>query len=220
LPERSRFDTFHDIDHIKGATPAGNRAEKEAVMKIVKEFEAQGSRESVFDLFQDIPAVAQCLPGAQITGGEGEGPFQGTVTVAVGPVSASFEGEAAIASDRESFSGEIHGRGADKRGGNRGDLTLQYRLEPLDTDTTKVCIDVDVDLSGPIARFGRTGIMDEIANQLIGDFSSCLDAKLSAESPDEAASVAAGEIKGIRLFISGLSRSFRSWLGRVTRRSG
>ena len=139
--------------------------------------------------------------------------------VAVGPVSASFEGEATVVSNTQSFSGEIEGRGTDKRGGNRGELTLQYRLESTETGTTKVSIDVAVDLSGPIARFGRTGIMDEIANQLIGEFSSCLDAKLSAESPSDAASVVAPQIKGVRLFFSSVFRSFFGWLRRVLGRN-
>ena len=98
-------------------------------MDIAKVFEASGSRESVFELFQDVPSVAQCLPGAQITAGEGTGPFRGTVAVAVGPVSASFEGEANVSSEVSTFSGQIEARGTDLRGGNRGEITLQYRLE-------------------------------------------------------------------------------------------
>ena len=226
LPEHPQVDNFKDIDHIKGDADSpdgrvtGRALQPEgSTMKIVSEFEASGSRAAVFDLLQDIPSVAQCLPGARIIGGDGGGPFQGTVAVAIGPVSASFEGEATIESDRQSFSGEIKGHGTDKRGGNRGELTLQYRLEPTDTGTTKVCIDVEVELSGPIARFGRTGIMDEIANQLIGDFSSCLDETLSAGSPAEAASVAAPKIKGIRLFLSSAARSFSASLRRITGRN-
>ena len=183
-------------------------------MKIVKEFEASGSSESVFALFQDVPSVAQCLPGAQITTGEGQGPFQGTVAVAVGPVSASFEGEANVSSDASTLSGHIEGQGTDSRGGNRGEITLDYRVEPASGNTSTVFIDVSVDLSGPIARFGRTGLMNEIADQMIGDFSSCLDAKLAAESVEEAQEVAAApEIKGFRLFFSSLLSWFKRLFG-------
>jgi carbon monoxide dehydrogenase subunit G len=181
-------------------------------MKIIKELTVNGSRESVFELFQDIPSVAQCLPGAQITAGAGQGPFQGTVAVSVGPVSASFEGEATFSSDASTFSGEINGLGTDLRGGNRGDLTLRYRLEPAGAATTTVLTDVSVELSGPIARFGRTGLLNEIADQIIGEFSACLDTKSAAESVEAAQEVsAASEIKGIRLVFSSLI----GWLKRL-----
>ncbi len=186
-------------------------------MNIAREFEASGSQESVFELFQDIPSVAQCLPGARITSGEGRGPFQGTVAVAAGPVSASFEGEANFSSDPSTFSGQIEATGTDLRGGNRGEIKLAYLLNPAGTNTTTVSIDVQVELSGPIARFGRTGLMNEIADQMIGDFSSCLDAKLAAESVEKAQEVSAiSEIKGFRLFFS----SLLAWLRRLFVRTG
>ena len=68
-------------------------------------------------------------------------------------------------------------------------MTLDYKLKEIDR-STQVDIDVDLTLSGPIAQFGRVGLVTEVANVLIGEFTSNLDAKLSQStepSPTNAA---------------------------------
>ena len=91
---------------------------------------------------------------------------------------------------------------------------MNYQLSEVDQATTSIAIDVDVELSGPVAKFGRTGLMEEIADRLIGDFSSCLDAKLAAATPEEAEAVVAEQISGVRLFFSILG----AWLAGLFRK--
>jgi carbon monoxide dehydrogenase subunit G len=183
-------------------------------MKIEKSFEVHSPVEAVWDLLQDIPTVAQCLPGAELTGSPGPNHHKGTVMVAIGPMSAMFEGEAHITPEPAEHRGVIKGSGTDSRGGNQAALTMEYRLTSIGERTTSVAIDVDVELSGPVAKFGRTGLMEEIADRLIGDFSACLDAKLVAATPEEAEAVVAKKISGISLFFSSLG----SWLARLLRK--
>jgi carbon monoxide dehydrogenase subunit G len=129
-------------------------------------------------------------------------------------MTAMFEGEAHITPTPADYRGVINGAGTDSRGGNKGELTMEYQLASVEAGTTSVAIDVDVELSGPVAKFGRTGLMEEIADRLIGDFSSCLDAKLAAATPEEAEAVAAKKISGFSLFFSSLG----SWLAGLLRR--
>ncbi len=187
-------------------------------MKIAQTFQVHSPIAAVWDLLQDIPTVAQCLPGTELTESCGADHHRGTVAVAVGPMTVTFEGEADITTDPGSYRGRISGKGTDRRGGNRGQLIMDYCLSPIEQDTTSVAIDVEVDLSGPVAKFGRTGLMIEIATRLIGEFASCLDAKLAARTPAEADAVTARNIGGISLFFASLFAGAARWFRRVFRR--
>ena len=55
----------------------------------------------VFAFFQDVPAVARCMPGAELTEAKGDGLYAGRVKVRLGPFGADFEGEAKVSADPE-----------------------------------------------------------------------------------------------------------------------
>ena len=106
----------------------------------------------------------------------------------------------------------IEGKGVDKKGGSRGQVKVEYRVEDAEGGT-KVAVDADVHLSGPAAQFGRTGLINEMSKRLIEDFVSCLEAKLEAETEAEAESIEAAEVRGISLFFSSLWAWIRKIFG-------
>lgn len=179
-------------------------------MKIENEFTVSSPVATVWAFFQDVPSVAECLPGAELTEDRGDGNYAGKVSVKLGPMAANFEGEATVTPDAATHSGLIDGKGADRRGGSRGQVKVQYRLEEADGGT-RVSIDADVTLSGAAAQFGRTGLISEMSNRLIGDFVSCVEGKLSAETPELAAEVKAADVNGFKLFLDSLI----AWLKRL-----
>lgn len=182
-------------------------------MKISQEFAVMRSPEVVWDFFQDVPAVAQCLPGAELSDVAEDGSYQGSVSVKLGPMTATFEGKATIDPDAEARTATIDGKGVDKTGGSRGQVKVVYTVTP-DQTGAKVVIDADVTLSGPVAQFGRTGLINEMSKRLIGEFVSCLEAKLAAGTSEEAEAIAAPEVGGISLFFA----SLWSWIRRLFRR--
>ncbi len=182
-------------------------------MKISNEFEVNRPIDKVWDMFQDVPAVAHCLPGATLTEDKGGNAYAGAVEVKLGPMSAKFEGEAKISPDEPSHSGRIEGKGVDRSGGSRGQVDVDYRLADSG-GSTRVFVDADIKLSGAIAQFGRTGLVEEMSKRLIDEFVYCLHAKLDAENPEEAASIRAGEVKGISLFFASLA----GWIGKFFKR--
>lgn len=172
-------------------------------MKITQEFEVAKPADVVWEFFQDIPAVAQCLPGAELTNDHGDGSYEGTLEAKLGPMTATFEGKATVTADAEARSGHIEGQGADKRGGSRGRVKVDYKVEPNDQGTA-VTVDADVTLSGAAAQFGRTGLIKEMSNRLVGDFVECLEAKLGAATQAEAEVISADEVQGASLFLASL----------------
>ncbi|HSM44148.1 MAG TPA: SRPBCC family protein [Acidimicrobiia bacterium] len=172
-------------------------------MKISQEFVVERPSSEVWTFFQDVPSVAQCLPGAALESQNEDGSYEGNLSVKLGPMTAAFEGKCVITPDESNMTAKIEGRGVDKRGGSRGQVSVVYDLTD-DPAGCKVVIDADVTLSGPAAQFGRTGLINEMSKRLIGDFVDCIEAKLEAKSPEEAESVRASDVRGLSLFLSSL----------------
>lgn len=183
-------------------------------MKIEQSFVVARPLSEVWAAFQDVPAMAQCLPGASLTEDKGGGVYAGRIQSKLGPFSASFDGEATVTTDASNHTGRVEGKGVDKRGGSRSKLVLGYALVP-EGDKTRVNIDADVTLAGPIAQFGRTGLLTETSNVLIREFVSVLERKLAAETPAQAESARAEETGALSL----LMRAVRAWIASWFRRS-
>src|SRR4029453_1369954 len=73
--------------HARGAGTA---------MKLEQTFEVQAPLEQVWEALLDLERGAPCLPGASITRHDEDGPYRGTFSVKLGPMTASYNGTIAI----------------------------------------------------------------------------------------------------------------------------
>lgn len=172
-------------------------------MEISQSFMVARPPEVVWNFFQDVPAVAQCLPGATLQDREADGSYSGSLSVKLGPMISVFEGKATIEPHPDSRTAIIEGKGVDKRGGSRGQVKVDYRIRPAD-EGSEVTVDAEIHLSGPAAQFGRTGLINEMSKRLIGEFVNCLEAKLEAGSAEEADSIEVAHFRGIGLLFASL----------------
>lgn len=147
-------------------------------MQITQSFKVARPLPAVWALFQDIPEIARCMPGAELIEDKGDGNYLGRVGIKLGPFNASFEGEAKVKVDAATHMGHVEGKGMDKRGGSRSKLVMDYSLSESG-DLTAVDIKADLQLSGPVAQFGRTGVITETANVLIAQFARNIEQKLA-----------------------------------------
>lgn len=197
-------------------------------MKITQVFTVGRPLPVVWDFFHDIPRVASCVPGAEYIGPKEEGRHAGRVTTKVGPFQASFEGEADVAYDAAAHSVTANGKGVDRKGASRGKLAMTCTCEAAG-DATKVTVDADIQLSGPIAQFGRTSLFNEVAGVLIQSFVQNAEAQLTQPAPASPASGAsepmatassATAIPAAPKPVSGLSlllAALKAWLGSLFR---
>jgi len=96
-------------------------------MLITNEFEAAQSIDKVWSFFEDIPQVASCLPGADLTNEMGDDRYEGTVAIRLGPVKLEFDGAAEVKErDEANKTIAVDASGADKRG--RGQAALQLKV--------------------------------------------------------------------------------------------
>jgi carbon monoxide dehydrogenase subunit G len=124
-----------------------------------------------------VEAVVGCMPGAQVTERIDETTYNAKLTVAVGPIRPSFDVRATIDRDDDSKEGRIHVEAVDKRGGSRARARIVYRLASAGP-STDVQIEQSVDLSGPLAQFGRTGVIKDVNTRMTRQFAECLASRL------------------------------------------
>ena len=86
-------------------------------MLINHSFQVDQPIDQVWNFFDDVPLVAACVPGADLTKEVGEDQYEGDVTISAGPVKLEFSGELKIKSrDNTKKVIVLEGAGADKKG--------------------------------------------------------------------------------------------------------
>lgn len=192
-------------------------------MLIQQSFEVAAPIDRVWAAFLDVPGVVPCLPGAQLIETLGEDHHRGRVTVKLGPMSFSFEGEATVSVDEADHSGVIEGKGTDRKGGSRGSVRVRYALAPVGTaddrpsdaptpERTRVSLETDLTLAGPAAQFGRTGLIEEVSKRLLGELARCLEARLAAATPEAAAAIRAADVGAGSLLVGAMTERLRRGL--------
>ncbi|SCF10578.1 SRPBCC family protein [Micromonospora chokoriensis] len=156
-------------------------------MKISNEFAVAVPIERAWSVLTDLEGLAPCLPGAQLTGVDGD-VYRGRVRVKVGPVISEFVGTAQfVEKDAAAYRGVIDAKGRDARSTGNASALVTAQLRP-DGDRTLVSVDTDLKISGKLAQFG-SGMIKEVSGRLLAQFVANLEAKLAADQPTTAASV-------------------------------
>jgi uncharacterized protein len=158
-------------------------------MKLEQAFDVKAPVETVWATLIDVERVAPCLPGAEITGSE-EGVYQGNFQVKIGPTTAAYRGSLEMQSlDEASHVATMRARGQDKRGQGSANATIVSTLSQT-AEGTHVEVVTDFTITGTLARFGRGGMMQDIANRLMRDFAACLEKRIGADGAAPAAEAA------------------------------
>lgn len=133
----------------------------------------------VWEFFGRVGEVGSCLPGASLTGEPVDGHVEGQIKVKVGPISAEFHGVADIARDDTSRTGTIEGAGKDKRSNSATRGRIAYAIKEGDEPgETRVDVTIGFTLTGMLAQFSRSGLVQDVANRLISVFVQNLEARL------------------------------------------
>jgi carbon-monoxide dehydrogenase small subunit len=171
----------------------------------------------VFALFDDIAAVAACLPGATLTGTPQPERVEGAIKVKIGPISANFNGVARVERDERNLAGRIFGIGNDQRSRSTTQGEIRYQLVPDNEGTaTRVELSIGYSLTGVLAQVGRGGLVRDLAARLVADFARNLDRRLSGDTASLPA--AAEDLNGISLILGLLRDRAERMLQRLIRR--
>src|SRR5690606_820004 len=134
-------------------------------MKIDHEFTVSVPVDRAWAVLTDLEAIAPCMPGAQLTGVDGD-VYSGTVKIKVGPVVSQYAGNVKfLEKDDAGHRAVIDARGRDARGGGNASAVVTAQLHP-DGDRTRVTVETDLKITGRIAQFG-SGMIKEVSNKLL-----------------------------------------------------
>jgi carbon-monoxide dehydrogenase small subunit len=173
----------------------------------------------VFALFDDIAAVASCLPGATLVGTPRPERVEGAIRVKIGPISANFNGAARVERDEANLSGRILGIGSDQRSRSTTQGEIRYRLVPQDDGAaTRVELSIGYSLTGMLAQVGRSGLVRDLAGRLVAEFAGNLDRRLSGDVTS--APSAAADLNGVSLILGLLRERAMHVVRRLTGRGG
>jgi carbon monoxide dehydrogenase subunit G len=145
-------------------------------MELVHEFSVPVPVEQAWQVLTDVERIAPCLPGAELTGMDGE-TYHGQVKIKVGPITAQYRGTASFAEkDEAQHRVVLKAAGRDTRGQGNASATVTATMAVADGGgATAVSIVTDLSVSGRVAQFGR-GVMGDVSARLLEQFVRNLEA--------------------------------------------
>jgi carbon monoxide dehydrogenase subunit G len=190
-------------------------------VKLDKRYPLSVDTERAWRVLSDIRAVANCMPGAQITEQIDATHYKGTVKSKVGPAVMSFNGEIEVLGlDAGARSLQMLCKGSD-RSGSAASMNLSARLEPGESATSSSLVgQATIVVSGKLAQFGSrllVPVSDAMLAQFADNFRAAAEAvpapsaQASETAPVPSASVAPAPVKELNA-LSLMGSVFKRWL--------
>ncbi|OBA94154.1 carbon monoxide dehydrogenase [Mycolicibacterium fortuitum] len=146
-------------------------------MELNNEFRVAVPAAKTWEVLTDVERVAPCLPGATLLSVDGDD-FTGAVKVKVGPITVSYQGNAAFQEkDAAAQRVVLKANGKETRGNGTASAVVTAQLKDEGADSTLVVVTTDLAISGKAAQFGR-GVLADVAGSLIDQFARSLESEL------------------------------------------
>lgn len=152
-------------------------------LEIRKTFTIEAPRAAVWAFLTDPHRVSRCLPGAAITEKVDDQTYAGTITIKVGPVTASYKGKVRFEKlDEASGTADIVASGQDVKGKGGADMRMHSELTEVAPGRTEVVSTSQVNITGILAQMGARMIQD-VSDQMLQRFTQAMQAELAASAP-------------------------------------
>lgn len=167
--------------------------------------------ELVWELLDDAPRLAECLPGAELTADLGNDRYTGRVRVGLGPIRLSFVGDVHVVErDSSHYSLRVLGQGKDEGGGG---VKADIRLVVESADSVSLLkANAELYMSGRIAQFGRS-LAGDISRDMFSEFASSIGAKARGEERVQTKGLSAWGMV-VKLVVSRIRTIFRRMGGK------
>ena len=147
--------------------------------KLDKQYKVAASVDTAWQLLTNIPEVAGCMPGAQISEQLDATHYKGNVRVKVGPAVAAFAGDIEVlALDPATRTLRLLGKGADK-GGSSASMDLTAMVTAAEEGGSTLNGRANVIVNGKFAQFGGR-MMVSVSDVLLGQFAATFAQKARA----------------------------------------
>ena len=171
--------------------------------------EVSASPETLWATLRDVPRMVDALPGAELAGPPDERPLRLRLVAAIGPMRASFAGEADVSFDDDARSGRIEGRAHDPASRSTSEGRVRFQVTGTPAGGAELDLAIRYRIRGPLAQFSRGPVVDAVIEQLLARFAENLGAAAAGEAIPKAPPPG-----GIRLLLAGLGSVLRRWFTR------
>ncbi len=174
-------------------------------MRIEKSFEIPAPPADAYALLIDLERVGACVPGGEISPAGEDGFHAAKIAVKLGPMRMTYAGKVRIGeSDEAGRRAVLEADLREQRGQGNARATMTMTVGES-AGGAAVATVTEVNLSGRAAQMAQ-GVIDEVADRIVGDMADCLAARF-----DGAEAAAGGEaaappseakpINGLRLML-------------------
>jgi len=139
-------------------------------VEINKVFSIDASSSNAWKFLQDIPGVAGCMPGAEITEQVDDSNYKGAVKVKVGPATMAFKGVITVqGTDADKREMKMQGKGQDVKGTSSATMDLTASVRETEAGKCEVVGIAEVTVTGKMASLGGR-MMNQVADQILDQF--------------------------------------------------
>lgn len=177
-------------------------------MDLESSFSVDAPIDEVWTTLMDVERIATAVPGAELTEKLSDTSYQGVVKVKVGPLTMQYRGQVDLVSrDDENHVAVFRGKAQEKAGQGTAEGTATLTLTQEGTTTTGVVVG-SVALSGKAAAMGK-GIIDKVAQQIMGIFAANLQGMLSGDADANEGETESGAVNGLSIMAGAIGSMFR-----------
>ena len=186
------------------------RSEDDADASVISwRTEVSAPPETLWATLRDVPRMVAALPGAELAGPPEERPLRLRLVAAIGPMRASFSGEADVTFHDDARSGRIEGRAHDPASRSTSEGRVRFRVTGTPAGGAELDLAIRYRIRGPLAQFSRGPVVDAVIEQLLARFAENLAAAAAGEAISQSPPPG-----GVRLLLTGLGSAIRRWFTR------
>ena len=124
----------------------------------------------VWALVSDPERVCDALPGIALDGPAVDGKVHGKAAIKLGPIAPTFAFTGTYEIEEMSHKAVMTGDGSDRRTRSRVKGRAQTQLIDLGNEGTEVSFEIAYVMSGPLAQFGRLGLVQDLVARMTTRF--------------------------------------------------
>ena len=160
-----------------------------------KQFPLETPAATAWTLLRDVPSVAACMPGAEVTDQVDDTHYKGKVRSKIGPATMSFAGTVEVVGiDDDKQQLKLLAKGQDTKGTSSAQMDLTAWIVDDEAGASALKGEAKVSVNGKVASLGgrmMTQVADQILNQFGKNFAAAAAARKAGAAAD--ASTAQGD---------------------------
>lgn len=148
-------------------------------MQLRNTFSVPAAPDDAFAALLDLERIAPCMPGAELTGRDGDA-YEGRLKLRIGPITAAYQGSVTVdAADAAARRARLTASGNEIGGQGAADATVVATVTADGAARSEVEVITDLDIRGKAAQFGR-GALGEVTQRVLDQFARNLEATFLA----------------------------------------